>query len=163
MERHHKRHKRALGLNLTSMIDVLTVLVFFLLVNSGDVQVPPARNVKLPESSAEDAARQTVVIMITDDEVLVGSRSVVRVKDVLARKDLIVPELKAALEEENDRALRADTKDAVQREVTILGDKSISYLLLKKVMATCTDADFGRVSLAVLHKDADDAAAAEGA
>jgi biopolymer transport protein ExbD len=163
MERHHKRHKKALGLNLTSMIDVLTVLVFFLLVNSGDVQVPRARDVKLPESTAEDTARQTVVVMITGDEVLVGGRTVARVADVLARKDLIVPELKAALEQENDRALREDTKEAVRREVTILGDKSISYVVLKKVMATCTDADFGRVSLAVLHKDANAPAAREGA
>jgi len=36
--------------------------------------------------------------------------------------------------------------------VTIMGDKEIPYSLLKKVMATCTSADYGKISLAVMQK-----------
>ncbi len=44
-------------------------------------------------------------------------------------------------------------RDLAAREITIMGDKSLPYDVLKKVMATCTDADYGRISLAVLQKE----------
>jgi len=44
-------------------------------------------------------------------------------------------------------------QDLAEREVTVMGDKSLPYEVLKKVMRTCTDADYGRISLAVLQKD----------
>ena len=47
---------------------------------------------------------------------------------------------------------KEDDTDIAQREVTIMGDKEIPYSLLKKVMATCTQADYGMLSLAVLQK-----------
>lgn len=167
MDRHHKRHKGGAALNLVSLMDIFTILVFFLLVNSGDVQVlPNVKDLKLPESIADKLPRETVVVLVTDQEVLVQGRSVARVADLLASRELVVPALKAALLNETERALRRETKeDVANREVTIMGDKSIPYRLLKKVMATCTDADYGRVSLAVLQKsyDAKVAAASEGA
>lgn len=166
MERHHKRHKRKAALNLVSLMDIFTILVFFLLVNSGDVEVLPSnRDVRLPESIAEERARETVVVLITDDEVLVQGQPVGRVDDLLASGDLVIPALKAALQKQTDRVLREEAKaDVENREVTIMGDKAIPYRLLKKVMATCTDADYGRVSLAVLQKSSDaPAAASQGA
>ncbi|HEX5420424.1 MAG TPA: biopolymer transporter ExbD [Gammaproteobacteria bacterium] len=157
MGRRHKRRKQAPSLILVSLIDILSVLVFFLLVNSGDVQVlPNARNIELPASIADEQPREAVVVLITDDAVLVGGRTVARVSDLLASRNLIIPELKAALMSETNRAPGGNAKpDAANREVTIMGDKSIPYRVLKKVMATCTDADYGRVSLAVLHKSSD--------
>ena len=154
MQRHHQRHKRRPTLNLVSLMDIFTILVFFLLVNSSDVEVlPSTRDVALPESIAEAPARETVVVLVTDEAVLVQGRHVATVADVEAREGIIVPELKAALEEQTRRGLRQDTlENAASREVTIMGDKAIPYSLLKKIMATCTDADYGRVSLAVLQK-----------
>jgi biopolymer transport protein ExbD len=161
MERHHKRHKRGAELNLVSLMDIFTILVFFLLVNSGDVQtLQNVGDVRLPESIAEEPARETVVVLITDDEVLVQGRSVGKVSDLLASDALVIPALKAELESQTQRALRdPGPAGAASREVTIMGDKAIPYRLLKKVMATCTDADYGRVSLAVLEKDASAAGA----
>ena len=157
MQRHHKRHKGGGALHLVSLMDIFTILVFFLLVNSSDVEVlPNARDVRLPESIAESRARETVVVLVTDEAVLVQGRPVARVADIEANGDIIVPELKAALEEQTRRTLREETADDVaSREVTIMGDREIPYSLLKKVMATCTDADYGRVSLAVLQKTSD--------
>jgi len=34
-----------------------------------------------------------------------------------------------------------------------MGDKSLPYELVKKLMATCTEADYGKVSLAVVEKE----------
>ena len=157
MQRHHKRHKRRASLNLVSLMDIFTILVFFLLVNSSDVEVlPNTRDVALPESIAESRARETVVVLVTDEAVLVQGQPVVGVEEVAAREDIVVPELKAALQEQTRRTLRREAlDDAANREVTIMGDKAIPYSLLKKIMATCTDADYGRVSLAVLQKTSD--------
>lgn len=157
MERHHKRHTRRSALNLVTLMDIFTILVFFLLVNSSEVEVlPNAKDVQLPESIAEQKARETVVVLVTDQQLLVQGRPVANVADVMASGEIVIPELKAALQAQTDRVLRADAKDDVaRREVTIMGDREIPYSLLKKVMATCTDADYGRVSLAVLQTTSD--------
>lgn len=157
MQRHHRRHKSRAGLNLVSLMDIFTILVFFLLVNSSDVEVlPSAKDVSLPESIADTKARETVVVLVTSEQLLVQGRVVANIADVMSRDDLIIPELKAALLSQNDRVLRQDAReDIASREVTIMGDREIPYRLLKKVMATCTDADYGRLSLAVMQKESD--------
>jgi biopolymer transport protein ExbD len=160
MERHHKRHKAGSAINLVSMMDIFTILVFFLLVNSSEVEVlPNARDIVLPDSTAEEKARESVVVLLTDTQVLVQGRPVAEIAQVDASDALIIPELEKALEEQSGRAiLAAEGDDAIaDREVTIMGDREIPYSLLKKVMATCTAADYGRLSLAVLQK-ADNAA-----
>src|SRR5690606_7038497 len=163
-ERRHKRRGRGVALNLVSMMDIFTILVFFLLVNSGEVEVlPNSRDVQLPESVAEEKARETVIVLVTEDQLLVQGQPVARVAEVMASQDVVIPELKAALQAQTDRVLRADAReDVASREVTIMGDKEIPYSLLKKVMATCTDADYGRVSLAVLQTSDAQLAAANG-
>jgi biopolymer transport protein TolR len=156
MERHHKRHKGGAAINLVSMMDIFTILVFFLLVNSSDVEVlPNAKDIVLPDSTAEVKARESVVVLLTDTQVLVQGRPVAEISAVNASDDVIIPELKAALEEQTGRTIlaAADEEAAIaEREVTIMGDREIPYSLLKKVMATCTAAEYGRLSLAVLQK-----------
>ncbi len=155
MERHHKRHKARAAINLVSMMDIFTILVFFLLVNSSDVDVlPNARDIVLPDSTAEAKARESVVVLLTDTQVLVQGRPVAELATINASAAVIIPELKAALEDQAGRAmLAAEGDDAIaDREVTIMGDRDIPYSLLKKIMATCTAADYGRLSLAVLQK-----------
>ncbi|HMB73832.1 MAG TPA: biopolymer transporter ExbD [Gammaproteobacteria bacterium] len=168
MQRHHKRHKRKAGLNLVSLMDIFTILVFFLLVNSSDVEVlPNARDVQLPESIAEAKARETVVVLVTDEQLLVQGVVVASIADVMASNQLVIPSLKRALEDQTDRVLRdADDAAAETREVTIMGDKEIPYRLLKRVMATCTDANYTHLSLAVMQKSSEaqiEAFAASGA
>jgi biopolymer transport protein ExbD len=163
MSRHHSRQKKGAGLNLVSLMDIFTILVFFLLVNSGDVQtLPNPKNIELPQSVAKEKAREAVVVTVTDDDLLVEGHAVARVADVLADGATVIPALKAALEDQTARALRSESKDDIaKREVTIMGDKKIPYRLLKKVMATCTAASYGRLSLAVLQKAPDAALTAD--
>lgn len=165
MERRHSRNGRVPGLNLVSLMDIFTILVFFLLVNSSDVEtLPNAKEMQLPESIAEEKSRETVVVMITGDSILVQGEVVANVAEVMNAKGNIINGLKQALVAQNDRVLRkAANQDIAQREVTIMGHKEISYRLLKKVMATCTDADYGQISLAVMQKSSDKLASASSA
>ncbi|MDH4108096.1 MAG: biopolymer transporter ExbD [Gammaproteobacteria bacterium] len=157
MERRHERGKRGGALNLVSLMDIFTILVFFLLVNSAEVEtLPNAKDIQLPESIAEEKANETVVIMISDKDIIVQGLPVAKVADVMKLPGNDIPELRQALMSQNDRVLRREALDDIAgREVTIMGDKDISYKLLKKVMATCTASDYGRISLAVLQKSSD--------
>ena len=157
MEKTHKRHNSKVTLNLVSLMDIFTILVFFLLVNSSEVEVlPNAKDIQLPESIAEEKAKETVVILIGEENILVQGTPVVTVNEVMAQTGNRIPALKAALQSQNDRVLRRETQgDIASREVTIMGDKEIPYRLLKKVMATCTASDFGQISLAVLQKSSE--------
>jgi biopolymer transport protein TolR len=138
-------------------MDIFTILVFFLLVNSSEVEVlPNAKDIQLPESIAEEKAKETVVILIGEEDILVQGTPVVKVRDVMQLRGNDIPQLRTALLSQNDRVLRRETRgDIAGREVTIMGDRDIPYRLLKKVMATCTGADFGQISLAVLQKSSD--------
>jgi biopolymer transport protein ExbD len=157
MERRHNRGKAGSALNLVSLMDIFTILVFFLLVNSSDVEVlPNAKEIQLPESIAEEKARETVVILIGDEDIIVQGAPVAKVADAMNRKGNDIPELREALTAQNDRVLRREARDDIAgREVTIMGDRDIPYKLLKKVMATCTQSDYGQISLAVLQKSSD--------
>ena len=158
MEKHHKRNKGAGQLNLVSLMDIFTILVFFLLVNSSDVQtLPNAKELQLPESIAEEKAKETVVIMIGETDLIVQGTPVAKIVDIMAIKGNDIPELREALLSQNDRVLRREAQeDIAAREVTIMGDKDIPYRLLKKVMATCTESDYGQISLAGLQKSSDE-------
>jgi len=157
MDKHHKRNTRSSALNLVSLMDIFTILVFFLLVNSSDVEtLPNAKDLQLPESIAEEKAKETVVILIGETDILVQGLAVTTVAKVQSQKGNDIPALREALKSQNDRVLRREARDDIAgREVTIMGDKDIPYRVLKKVMATCTSADYGQISLAVLQKSSD--------
>ena len=157
MEKHHARNKSVVALNLVSLMDIFTILVFFLLVNSSDVEtLPNAKDLQLPESIAEKKANETVVILIGEEDILVQGTAIAKVADVMKIKGNDIPALRQALKSQNDRVLRREAQDdIVGREITIMGDKDIPYRLLKKVMATCTESDYGQISLAVLQKSSD--------
>ena len=154
MERHHKRAKPA-TLSLVSLMDIFTILVFFLLVNQAEVQaLDVPKNIELPESMAMARPAETVVVMVTPTQILVQGRPIATVADVDAQPGLVVEPLRDALKRQTDRFLRASAQaDVAAREITILGDKTVPYRVLKKVMATCTDADYGKLSLAVLQRE----------
>jgi biopolymer transport protein TolR len=154
MERHHKRARPA-SLSLVSLMDIFTILVFFLLVNQSEVQaLDVPKNITLPESMALARPSETVVVMVTPDQILVQGKPVASTRDIDMSDDLVIQPLRDALKAQTDRFLRASAQaDIAGREITILGDKTVPYRVLKKVMATCTDADYGKLSLAVLQRE----------
>jgi biopolymer transport protein TolR len=158
IKRHRKRQKTGEGgghMTLVPFIDMLTILVVFLLVHTSDVDVlPNTKNISIPESISDKKPRPTVVVMITKDALLVDGRSVISVAQVIDAQDPVIAPLKQALQAQADTVLKdAAKEDLADREVTILGDRTTPYSVLRKVMATCTDADYGKVSLAVIERE----------
>jgi biopolymer transport protein TolR len=151
MQRHHGR-KRGAALNLVSLMDIFTILVFFLLVNSSDVQnIPSTKDVQLPQSTAEQKPKETLMIVVSESDLLVQGRKVASVDEVLTSKENVIAALKKELEYQASRSHLPAEQEA-RREITILGDKHIPYRLLKKIMITCNSVNYNDISLAVSKK-----------
>jgi biopolymer transport protein ExbD len=160
IKRHRKRShgggaEAAGHMTLVPFIDMLMILVVFLLVHTSDVDVlPNSKNISIPESISDKKPEPSVVVMITKDDLLVDGRLVAKVSDVIAAQDAVIAPLKQALQSVADSVLvDAAKQDIADRTVTILGDRHTPYAVLRKVMATCTDADYGKVSLAVVERE----------
>jgi biopolymer transport protein TolR len=152
-----KRHrKRAHGANhdaLIPFIDMMTILVVFLLAHTADVDIlPNTKNISIPQSISDRKPNAAIVVMITKDSVFVDGQLVGTVAQVMANEGPSFAPLKNALVAQTQKAL-VQQADASKRAVTIMGDKDTPYSLLKKVMLTCSDADFGKVSFAVIERE----------
>jgi biopolymer transport protein TolR len=151
MQRHHQRGKRRADLNLIPLIDVFTVLVFFLLVHPNDgAMLPSAQKLHLPESVAEADPHRTLVITVTDRDILLQGRSVAPVAGVMADAAENIAALQTALE--SSAVPHGGASDTPRTEITIMADRAIPYRLLKKVMMSCSQAQYRQISLAVTQK-----------
>ena len=159
--RNHQLKKKHVAINLVAMIDMLTVLVFFLLVYSTEqvTVVPDRKEVQLPESISETHIDNTVVVIVGETELVVHGRAIARIDEIIAADEVVIPALQAELEEDATGmvllAALPEEERIAARKVTIMADKELPYLLLRKVMATSTAAGYGQLSLAVLQKASD--------
>jgi biopolymer transport protein ExbD len=151
------RNKVRIGkMNLTSLMDVFTILVFFLLVNSGTPEVlETPKQLVLPESKVEAKPRETVVIFIGKENVVVQGEPVATVESIatMGRGEIgpIIDRL-AVIE---SQIIGSSTQHvAGSQEVTILADRSIPFDVIRRVMSTCTSQGYSRISLAVIQKGA---------
>jgi len=147
------RHGNSLDMNLVSLIDVFTILIFFLLSNSGVETLPPTGTVQLPESSASKLPKETPVVAVNGNEITVDGRKVADVAPLAGSADDLIPGLKAELDQLAARPVARSEDAAKPKAVTIMGDKQIPYQLLRKVMFTCARADYTQVSFAVNRKE----------
>jgi biopolymer transport protein ExbD len=148
------RNQTMVDMNLVSLIDVFTILIFFLLSSASGVELLASpKAVKLPDSISEKAPKETIVVVISDADILVDGRKVASVPEVMAMQgDLIAP-LKAELDLLAGRQVVRAENQAQTKAITIMGDKNIPYQLLRKVMVTSARANFSDVSFAVRRKD----------
>lgn len=154
MKRMSRSKGKVSGLNLTSLMDVFTILVFFLLFNSSSSEVlQNPKEIKLPDSVAELKPRETVVVFISEKQILVQGEPVANTQSVLQSKGDVVVEIRDRLTELKQNLIGVSTKAVAEsKEVTVLADKKIPFKLLKKVMSTCSSAGYGKISLAVIQK-----------
>ena len=141
-------------MNLTSLMDVFTILVFFLLVNSGSVELVEApKDVALPESREEVKPRETVVISISPEDVIVQGRVVANVEEVLTGDETALAPLADRLADLKQSVIGQSTLTVSEsQEVTILADKSVPFVVVRRVMSACTGEGYENVSLAVIQK-----------
>ncbi len=159
MEQHHKRAKRNTGLSLVSLMDIFTILVFFLLVSSAEVQdISTTKIITLPDSISMAKPKETLIVMVTTEKILLQDKIVADVADVAASSEDIIPSLKEHLIALAKRKIVLPTASGDQGggteeyEIMIMGDREIPYKILRKIIITSTEAKYNRISLAVLQK-----------
>jgi biopolymer transport protein TolR len=155
IQKHRKRRHGASHFALVPFIDMMTILVVFLLAHTAEVDIlPNTKNISIPQSVSDRKPSAAVVVMVTKDSVYVDGNLVGTVAQVIANSGPVFAPLKVALMAQNDRILSsAQRADIAKREVTIMGDKSIPYSVLKRIMLTCSDAEYGKVSFAVVERE----------
>jgi len=154
MKRMGRNKRKVTGLNLTPLMDVFTILVFFLLFHSsgGDILETP-KHIKLPDSVVETKPRETVVIMVSPEVVLVQGEAVISTPELFDDRIGMVDEVTVRLEQLERNIIGISTKTVAEsKEITLLADKTIPFKVLKKIMSTCTGSGYGRISLAVVQK-----------
>jgi biopolymer transport protein ExbD len=151
---HHLHDREDAELNLIPLIDILSVMVAFLLVYSTDVEVVQnTKGVEIPQSTAKAPPNQTVVVMITKDQLFVQGELVASLQEVRDPATQVIEPLRAVLERPMLAGVAVTDEALASREITVLADKSLPYEVVKKVMATCTAATYGKMSLAVIEKE----------
>lgn len=148
-----KRNKAA-GLNLTSLMDVFTILVLYLLVNQSSVEVvEPPKDITLPDSVVEAKPRQTVVLMVSDKGVSIQGEPIATIAEVEQSKGGVVVPLQEALLRIKENVIGVNTEAvAKSNEVTIMANRTVPFKVLKTLMSSCTSAGYTKISLAVNQK-----------
>ncbi len=150
MQQNHKRFLKPAKLNLVSLMDIFTILVFFLLINSGDSEILKInKHIKLPDSVADMRPAATITVTVTESDIIVDGRPVATMGDVVGSTG-VIPALAQELNYLASKRTQL-TVDEMTRglAVTILGDHTIPYEILKRVMITCAKSNYRDLSMAV--------------
>lgn len=146
------------ALALTSMMDILTVLLIFILksyVSGGDIAIPPP-GLQLPKSTVEHPMGASVVVAIDHNDILVGSERVASAASAANSHEMIIAplaeRLRAARIQMDELESRQGDKHPKAHVVTIQGDRNIEFRVLQKVMYTVNQSGFSDIALAVLQK-----------
>ncbi len=150
-----RRTKKDATLNLVSLMDIFTIMVFFLMMNQSDVEVMNNDDITLPDSVTQAQPLNTVNLMVSGSDIIVQGRLVASVKDVLAMPldQELIPELQKELTYLASKTQASATELELGRPITIMGDKGIPYKVLKRIMATCQKAKYTQISLAAQKKE----------
>lgn len=146
--------KAVAALSLTSLMDVFTILVLYLLVNqsSGTVLDPP-KEIKLPDSIVETQPRETLLVSVSDEQVVVGGVVTTTVQEILENKDDVIVPIRDRMAQIKESTISTDKQAAAQEtEVTIMANRGVHFKVMKRVMTSCTAAGFTKISLAVNQK-----------
>lgn len=158
LAKHHKRLKAGSKLNLVALMDIFTILVFFLIVNQSEVRIlQNIEKISLPVSVADVLPVENLVITVFTDSVLVQERPIwQKSADGLGLTEQENPEFISTLTTEltyqaSKRTELSEAELQNGRAVTIIGDASTPYVVLKQIMAACAQTGYRDISLAVEH------------
>lgn len=144
-------------LNITSLIDIFTILLVFLLKNysvEGEI-VTIAPDLNLPAASVNKKPTRDLLVAISLDYISVEQIHTVSLNN-LPVNDLLIPELIAELDahrQKIDDIRQTNETVAFTGKVLIQGDQDIPFKILKQVMFTCGQAGYHDISLVVRKKE----------
>jgi len=143
--------KKTAGLNLVSLMDIFTILVFFLLMNSGESEeIKSAKFITLPDSSANSSFTNELLITVGTEFISVGDVEIVSLEEVQKADGKVVAEITEMLKKYSEKQGEMNEFEKKNgRSVTILGDQQVPYEILRSVMASCSEENYRDIALAV--------------
>ena len=145
------RRDKGASLNMVSLMDIFTILVFFLLVTSSESEaLPPVKAIHLPTSTTDKQPKKSLIVMVSEKDIQINGHFIITTKAAKNNRKTIIPELALEL----IKFAKKQPKKKKRYNVTVMGDKEIPYTLLKKIMLTCAGTKFANISLAVVRKQA---------
>ena len=151
IERHNKTKKQPV-LNLVSLMDIFTILVFFLLVNSSNTQqLPSTKELTLPTSISSKAPKETLLITVTKKDLLVQGVRVASIDSIMQEQSTIIT---ALLKELEFQSAKSTADNALGKAVTIMGDENMGYDLVSKILKTCQQANYRQIAFAAHEQKA---------
>lgn len=150
MDRRHKRSGQVAALNLTSLMDIFTILVFFLMVNSGDVQVlKDTDDIVMPVSIADQMPKDALLLQVSNTDLFIAGQRISEVADIASSEEDVIASIDKELRYQASRTALTEEEELYGRALIIQGNNEIPYVVLKKIMATAAQADYRDISLAV--------------
>ena len=154
-----KKHNTAQGsgrLNLTSMMDMFTIILVFLLKTyaaEGQL-IQPSDSLTLPKSTVQTPPETALDIVVSKEIIMVNDKSIIDMASVRHQKGYIIESLSDELLYHAQEAKNMERLFGVpfSGKVTIQGDRSIAYKDLVKVMATCGASEYPNMRLVVYRK-----------
>lgn len=139
---------------MVSLMDIFTILVFFLLVSAADSEILPSpKAIKLPESTTDKRPKENIIIMVNKNNLMLQDKVIADTREIARSNKPVIADLVRHLKRlDEDSRQNKNDKPASKRGVTIMGDKQLHYRLLKKIMLSCATARYSNISLAVMQK-----------
>ena len=157
-ERRRTKPLKSKQLMLTSMMDMFTIILLFLLKSYSATEqiISVGQDLQLPISTSQIMPHPATTLKITKNAIFVEDIEVAQIKDALSAEDEAIPGLYNELSYIMEKARFIESKNIqfkFEGEVTIQGDRQIPFKLLKRVMYTSSLAGFGNIALAVIQQE----------
>ncbi len=152
------RRNPIVQLTLTSLMDIFTILLLFLLVHVGEggVALPASDQLRLPQSTSKSSPHPTPMLSVTSEDIFVEGKKIMHVDDALKGDVAVLLPLKGELDRMAKRTKFLSNQNSsvtFSGRVTVMGDKGIPFRLLKKIMYTCAQSGYGEISLGVMQRE----------
>ena len=144
MARKTRKFSEDVPFSLTSMMDMMTIILVFMIKNldaEGQL-LTQAENLILPVSTSKVQPKEVALTVVVDNNyVVVDNAKIVPTEDVLKQEDLLVTKVDSVLKErratEQEHALKMGLPADEAGNIIVQIDKNIPYDVMYKVMATC--------------------------
>ena len=153
----HNTANQSAKLNLTSMMDMFTIILVFLLktyATEGQL-LQPSESLTLPKSTIQTSPETALDIVVSKDVLMLNNKKLLDFENVKKQRDYIIPSLQKELLVHAREAKSMEEQYGLpfSGKVTIQGDQSIQYKDLVKVMATCGASEYPNMRLVVYRKE----------
>ncbi|MFH0924477.1 MAG: biopolymer transporter ExbD [bacterium] len=148
-------------LPLTSMLDMFTItLVFLLCCSTGKATMDLAKDLELPQSVSEHEYKDSVKLMLTQTELILGEEVIIKLKDGKIKEidpenlqgSILYEKLKTYYDSMEEKKEGEENKEEDKRVVLFFCDKNISFESINSIIKTAGLAGYPNFQFMVLKK-----------